>query len=330
MVDLDRKTIRMFSMLGQRGTCGYTLSKLAEQDQRILCMTADLCTTSGLDRFQVAHPDRMLNVGIAEQNMVGVAAGLAMDGYQVFASTFATFASMRAVEQLRTMLAYMNLNVKLIGMASGFSMGFFGNTHYSMEDLAITRAIPNLTVLSPADAGETAKMMEAVARIDGPCYIRLTGAGNMPIVYKEDYSLEIGKAVTLREGSDVCLIATGSMVYRSLQAAAQLLEAGITCSVVNAHTVKPLDTDAVKRAAANHQLIVTVEEHSIFGGLGGAVAEVLAEKCSHPPLVRIGIQDCFPKAGSYSYLQDVCGLSVSHIVQQIEKMLYDLKNLTKI
>jgi len=326
MVKLDRKTIRMFSMLGQRGTCGYTLAELAEQDQRILCMTADLCITSGLDRFQTAHPDRMLNAGIAEQNMVGIAAGLTMDGYQVFASTFATFASMRAAEQLRTLLAYMNLNVKLIGMASGFSMGFFGNTHYSMEDLAITRAIPNLTVLSPADAGETAKIMEAAAKIDGPCYIRLTGAGNMPVVYKEDYFLEIGRAVTLRQGCDVCFLATGSMVYQSLQAADQLLETGISCSVVNMHTIKPLDTEAVRLAAASHQLMVTVEEHSAFGGLGSAVAEVLAENSLHPPLVRIAVQDCFPRAGSYSYLQSACGLDAVHIVQRTQKALSALRN----
>jgi len=313
MIEMDRKNIRMFSMLGQRGTCGYVLADLAEQDDRILCMTADLCTTSGLDRFRDAHPDRMLNMGIAEQNMVGVAAGLAMDGYQVFTSTFATFASMRAVEQLRTMLAYMKLNVKVIGMASGFSMGFFGNTHYSMEDLAVTRAIPHLTVVSPADALETAKIITAASQSDQPFYIRLTGAGNMPMVYREDYELEIGKAIWLREGKDVCLIATGSMVYQSLEAAKQLEAEGISCSVINMHTIKPLDNEAIDLACASHRLIVTVEEHSVIGGLGGAVAERLAEKTNHPPHLRIGVQDVFPKAGNYTYLQEQCGLTGTQI-----------------
>lgn len=313
MIEMDRKNIRMFSMLGQRGTCGYVLADLAEQDENILCMTADLCTTSGLDRFKEAHPDRMLNLGIAEQNMIGVAAGLAMDGYQVFTSTFATFASMRAVEQLRTMLAYMKLNVKVIGMASGFSMGFFGNTHYSMEDLAITRAIPNLTVVSPADALETAKTITAAAQADQPFYIRLTGAGNMPMVYREDYELEIGKAIELKSGSDVCLIATGSMVYQSLEAAKQLEAEGISCSVINMHTIKPFDTAAVDRACETHRLIVTVEEHSTIGGLGGAVAERLAERKAHPVHLRIGVQDVFPKAGNYSFLQEQCGLTAPQI-----------------
>ena len=236
MATYDRKLIRTLSMLGQRGTCGYMLTELASEYENFLCMTADLCTTSGLDRFASSYPERMLNAGIAEQNMVGVAAGLAMDGYQIFASTFATFASMRAVEQLRTMLAYMNLNVKLIGMASGFSMGFFGNTHYSMEDLAITRAIPNLRVISPADALETAKMIELLVQDESPYYIRLTGAGNMPMVYREDYELILGKAVTLREGNDVCIIATGSMVYQACQAAAELEKKNVHCTVFNMHT----------------------------------------------------------------------------------------------
>ncbi|MGO5115124.1 transketolase family protein [Candidatus Avoscillospira sp. LCP25S3_F1] len=323
MATFDRKLIRTLSMLGQRGTCGYMLTELAPQYENFLCMTADLCTTSGLDRFASSYPDRMLNIGIAEQNMVGVAAGLAMDGYQVFASTFATFASMRAVEQLRTMLAYMNLNVKLIGMASGFSMGFFGNTHYSMEDLAITRAIPNLKVLAPADALETAKMMELLVQEESPCYIRLTGAGNMPMVYREDYDLTLGKAVTLREGNEVCIIATGSMVYQACQAADALEKSGIRCRVLNMHTIKPLDTEAVQEAQ-DCRLIVTCEEHSVLGGMGGAVAEYLAEHGAKVPLMRIGIEDFYPKAGEYNFLLEQCGLTSAKIQ---ERILYKISQL---
>lgn len=316
MATYDRKLIRTLSMLGQRGTCGYMLTELAAEHENFLCMTADLCITSGLDRFAHSYPERMLNVGIAEQNMVGIAAGLAMDGYQVFASTFATFASMRAVEQLRTMLAYMNLNVKLIGMASGFSMGFFGNTHYSMEDLAITRAIPNLRVVSPADALETAKMLELLIHDESPYYVRLTGAGNMPMVYREDYELVFGKAVTLREGNDVCIIATGSMVYQACRAADALANDGIQCRVLNMHTVKPLDQEAI-RAAQTCRLIVTCEEHSVLGGLGGAVAESLAEQGAKVPCMRIGVEDFYPKAGEYGFLLEQCGLTSAKIQERI-------------
>lgn len=317
MIEINRKISRMFSMLGQRGSCGYALSDLATNNNRILCMTSDLCTTSGLDRFNEAFPERMLNVGIAEQNMIGVAAGLAIDGYKVFASTFATFASMRAVEQLRSMLAYMELDVKLIGMASGFSMGFFGNTHYSMEDIAITRAIPNLTVLSPADATETVKILEAVSRLNKPCYIRLTGSGNMPIVYNEEYSLEIGKAIKLTNGNDICIISTGSMVYQSLQAAKMLEEEGISSTVLDVHTIKPFDNDSIVSSMEKYKLIVTVEEHSVIGGLGGAVSEVLSKYKNHPPLLRIGVEDMFPRVGDYSYLIEQCGLTAEQIKKRI-------------
>ena len=322
MTEINRKTARMFSMLGQRGTAGYTLAEIAEDKKNLICMTADLCTTSGLDRFRDAHPDRMINAGIAEQNMVGLAAGLAMDGYQVFASTFATFASMRAVEQLRSMLAYMQLDVKLIGMASGFSMGFFGNTHYSIEDLAITRSIPGLTVLSPADPVETAKAMKAASETTAPCYIRLTGSGNMPLAYIEDYDFQIGKSIELRSGTDICIIATGSMVVQSLLAAKKLeSEYGISASVINMHTIKPLDKEAVINAADKYSLIVTAEEHSIIGGLGGAVAEVLAELPNHALQLRIGIDDCFLHPGTYDYLISECGLEGAQIADTIHSKL---------
>jgi len=320
MLEINKKNARLWSMLGMRGSFGYAMTDIAETDDKLICMTADLCTTSGLDRFHQAFPERLINIGIAEQNMVGVAAGLAMDGYKVFANTFATFASMRSIEQLRTAVAYMNLNVKIVGLASGFAMGFFGNTHYAMEDISIARAIPNLIILSPADATETIKVMYAAAEVHKPVYIRLTGTVNCPMVYTEDYDFEIGKAVQLREGSDVTIIATGNMVYESMQAAKLLEGDGISSSVINMHTIKPLDTQAID-GALKSRLIVTVEEHSILGGLGGAVAEYLAKKGDTPKQLIIGVNDVFPKAGEYTYMLDKLGLTSQHIARKISEAL---------
>lgn len=316
MLEINKKNARLWSMLGMRGSFGYAVTDIAQTDSTLLCLTADLCTTSGLDRFRDAFPDRLINMGIAEQNMVAVAAGLSMDGYNVFANTFATFASMRAIEQLRTAVSYMDLNVKVVGLASGFAMGFFGNTHYAMEDIAITRAIPNLMVLSPADATETVKVMYAVAKCNKPAYIRLTGTGNCPIVYTEDYDFEIGKSVRLCEGTDVTIIATGSMVYESLKAAKLLEDSGISASVIDMHTIKPLDTQAIGLAKES-KLIVTVEEHSVIGGLGGAVAEYLTTSGNAPKQLMIGVNDAFPKAGEYAYLLDKLGLTAEHIAEKI-------------
>lgn len=317
MLEINPKNIRFLSMLGQRGACGQALADAAENDENILCLTADLCTTSGLDRFREKYPGRLLNAGIAEQNMLGMAAGLAMDGYQVYASTFATFASMRAVEQMRTLLAYMDLNVKVIGMAAGFSMGFFGNTHYSMEDIAIARVIPNLNVYSPADALETYKMLLLLSKTKEPCYLRLTGAGNHPCVYTTNYEFELGTAVVLSVGSDAALVATGSMVYQAIRAAKELEAQGISCTVINMHTIKPLDTEAIDRASDGHRLIVTIEEHGVLGGLGGAVAEYLAGLERHAPLEIIGVPNRFTHAGDYGYMLESSGLTAPQIAERV-------------
>ena len=321
MLEINARNIRFLSMLGQRGACGQALADIAANNESILCITADLCTTSGLDRFRERYPDRLLNAGIAEQNMLGIAAGLAMDGYQVYASTFATFASMRAVEQMRTLLAYMNLDVKVIGMAAGFSMGFFGNTHYSMEDIAIARAIPNLNVYSPADALETYKMLPLLQKTKVPCYLRLTGAGNLPCVYSADYDLKLGKAVVLSSGSDAALVATGSMVYQATRAAKELEAQGISCTVINMHTIKPLDTDVIDKASNGHRLIVTIEEHGALGGLGGAVAEHLAGLERHAPLEIIGIPNRFTHAGDYGFMLEASGLTAPQITERVRLRL---------
>lgn len=309
MTELNAKNARMMSMLGQRGSIfGLALPEIAASNDKLRVLTADLGLLSGLGKFQSQYPDKLINMGIAEQNMLGVAAGLAKEGNCVFVTTYATFLSMRAFEQIRNNLGYMGFNVKAVGSSAGLAMGMSGNTHYTLEDLAIMRSIPNLTVLSPADAGQAYKMAHAVAAIDQPVYLRLTGGLNCPVVYKEEFDFAIGRAISLRQGQDVAIVATGTMVSESLKVASLLAEAGLQASVVDMHTLKPLDTAVLDAVFASHPAVVTVEEHSIIGGLGGAVAEYKAALPDAPPLLRLGLPDAFFKPAEQGYLLEQCGL----------------------
>jgi transketolase len=308
-------------MLGSRGTFGVAMFDAAARANNLMVLTADLAITSGLERFRSTHSDKFLNVGIAEQNMIGIAAGLAKEGYNVFATTFANFAAMRAYEPLRIHLGYMRFNVKVIGLASGLAMGQFGNTHYGIEDLALMRAVPGLTVLAPADGAEIVKTVDALVNHEGPVYVRLTGAMNNPIVYKENYDFAIGKAVKLNEGTDIAIFACGTMVHESLVASKKLAERGISAAVVNMHTLKPLDMNAVDQACAYAKLLVTVEEHSIIGGLGGAIAEYTARSGGAPRQMFIGLPDSFGKNDNYKYLLHKYGLTGNQIADKISAFL---------
>jgi transketolase len=262
-----------------------------------------------------------VNVGIAEQNMIGIAAGIAKEGFVVFASSFAPFISMRSSEQIRMNLGYMNLNVKAVAIGSGVSMAFLGVSHYGIEDASIMRSIPNMTVVSPADCAEIVKAVFAASEYEGPMYIRLTGAANNPIVYKEDYNFEIGRAITLREGTDITIIASGTMVYESLEAAKILESQSVSATVVNMHTLKPLDTSVIDKAITSSRLIVTVEEHSILGGLGSAVAEYKTQFRDAPQQLTIGLPDQYGKAGDYKYLLEKYGLVGEKIAEKIRGFL---------
>lgn len=311
---------RVWSMLGSRGTFGVAILDAAAHADDVMVLTADLAGTSGLERFRSSHPDQFLNVGIAEQNMIGIAAGLAKEGHNVFVTTFSTFAAMRSYEQIRLHLGYMGLNIKVIGLAGGMAMGQFGNTHYGIEDLALMRAVPGLTVIAPADGAEIVKTVNALVAHDGPAFVRLTGAMNNPVVYSADYEFAIGRAVRLCNGRDVEIFASGTMVYECMVAARALGSAGLTCSVTNMHTLKPLDTAAIDRASSA-ALVVTVEEHSVTGGLGGAVAEYTAQRGHMPPQLFIGLPDRFGKNGDYHYLLEKYGLTGAQIAGKIAAAL---------
>ena len=315
-MEITKSKAKLWSKLGSRAVFGMVVTELAAEHENFYAMSGDLCRSSGLARFQEQYPERFINAGIAEQNMVGVAGGMAKDGTLIFATSFAPFITMRACEQVRMNLGYMQFNVKIVGLGAGLVMSHLGNSHYGLEDVSIIRSIPGITIISPADCGEIVKTVEAVLNYPNPTYIRLTGGPNNPVVYKEDFDFEIGKANVLREGTDIAIIAAGTMVYQSLKAAEILFEKNLSTTVIDMHTIKPLDKNCIDRLI-NHELIVTVEEHTVIGGLGSAIAEYLAPKKNKPPQLLIGINDEFPLAGSYEYLLQQCHLTAPQIAEKI-------------
>lgn len=324
MIVYDKRNIRTWSLLGPSGAHGIAAIELGETDPRVLFLTADLCFFSGLERFKAAYPDRIYNVGIAEQNMLGIAGGLAKEGFVPFCNTYASFCASRCADQVRVNMSYMGLPIKLIGLTAGYGAGVLGATHVSIEDVSLMRALPNITVISPADCTEIIKAILAAAKTPDPTYIRLTGPMNTPIVYKEDYKFEIGKAIYIKEGEDVCFIATGSMVYQTIQASKLLEKEGVSCGVINMHTIKPLDVDTVIKANEDYKLIVTAEEHSLNGGLYSAIAEVLCGQGTHKPILPFGIRDLFVHAGSYNYQMQESGILADDIRNGVIERLENL------
>ena len=296
---------------------GEALVKLGKVNKDVVVLEADLSKSTMTAYFQKEFPERHINVGIAEADMIATAAGIATTGKIPFASTFAHFAAGRAFDQIRNSVAYPHLNVKICPTHAGVSLGEDGGSHQSVEDVALMRAIPGMVVLSPADAVETEKMIFAVAEYEGPVYVRL-GRLNIPVLFDEDYTFEIGKAVTLTQGDDVAILATGLMVSEALKAEKLLEEKGIKARVINVSTIKPLDTETVLKAAKECKFIVTSEEHSVIGGLGSAVSEYLSEV--HPAkVIKHGIQDIFGQSADGETMLTNYGLRAENIVELVLK-----------
>lgn len=317
MIQISKREAKLWSRLGARATYGQAILEMARQRDDFYVMSADLCQSSGLFKFREEFPDRFINSGIAEQNLIGVAAGMAKDGTCIFASSFAPFVTMRACEQVRMNMGYMQLNIKTVGLGSGLIMAQLGNSHYGVEDGSVMRVIPGMTVVNPADGVEIMKTVEAFCDYPHPAYLRLTGGPGLPIVHEGDIDFQIGKAINLREGKDIAIVACGTMVYYAKKAAELLSEKGIEASVIDMHTIKPIDKEAID-AELGKQLLVTVEEASIVGGLGSAVAEYIAPKKQKPAQLMLGIKDTFPHAGTYQYLLESCGLTAEQIAADIE------------
>jgi len=309
----------MSTMIATRDAYGEVLAELGAENADVVVLDADLSGSTKTAVFAKKFPDRFFNMGIAEANMVGTAAGLAAGGKIPFVSTFAIFAVGRAWEQMRQSVAYPKANVKIVATHSGVTVGEDGGSHQSIEDIAITRAVPNMTVIVPADGEETKQAIRAAAAYKGPVYVRL-GRNKVPTIFGNDYRFAIGKGVQLREGTDLTFVATGLMTAQALLAAEQLAKGGISARVVHLATIKPLDEEIIVAAARETGAIVTAEEHSIIGGLGGAVAECLAERFP-APLVRVGVKDRFGTSGKAEELLKYFGLMPEDLVAAAREVL---------
>ena len=302
-----------------RDAYGEGLVELGEKYPNLVVLDADLAAATKTGTFKKAYPDRFIDTGIAESNMMSIAAGLATTGKLVFASSFAMFAAGRAFEQVRNSIGYPHLNVKIGATHAGISVGEDGATHQCCEDIALMRTIPGMTILNPADAVETRKALRAAAELDGPVYLRF-GRLAVPVITEEDTPFVIGKGQVLREGKDVTIVATGLMVNEALEAAEQLAAEGIDAQVINMATIKPIDKELLVEAARQTGAIVTAEEHNVIGGLGSAVAEVLAE-AAPVPVVRVGVEDTFGQSGPAVELLKLYGLCADNIVAKAKKAL---------
>lgn len=324
MLEITCKNIKTWSRLGPRATYGMALTDAMGEDDRILALSADLGQSSGLTRLMKTDPGRYINVGIAEQNLIGVASGMAKAGFIPFASSFAPFITLRCADQIRMNMGYMNLNVKIAGLGSGCSMGYLGYSHYGMEDIAFLRSIPNMAILSPADCGQLVSAVRAAIKHEGPVYIRLTGEPGMPVVYQDSNSMAIGGANIVKEGSDVVFVATGSMVSAAIRAGQFLEEDGICSHIIDMYCLKPINKEVLDNLPNAVKLIVTLEEHSSIGGLGSAVAEHLSDRGNHVPILRIGIPEEYVKVGGYGYMLEQCGLTPELIVERTRKRMREL------
>lgn len=308
----------MADKIATREAYGNALAELGEKYDFVV-LDADLAAATKTGTFKKKFPERFFDCGIAEGNMMTVAAGLAAAGKTPFASTFAMFAAGRAFEQIRNSIGYPHLNVKIGATHAGITVGEDGATHQCLEDIATMRTIPGMTIINPADATEARLAVEAALNFDGPVYLRF-GRLAVPVMFDGDYKFEIGKGVQLADGKDVTIIATGIMVDMALKAKDMLASEGISARVINIHTIKPLDEEIVVKAAMETGAIVTAEEHNVIGGLGGAVAETVCEKCP-VPVVRVGVEDKFGHSGKVPALLEMYGLTPENIVEKAKKAI---------
>tara|TARA_Y100000590_G_scaffold176520_1_gene201678 strand:+ start:9031 stop:9999 length:969 start_codon:yes stop_codon:yes gene_type:complete len=314
---IDEKNSKMWSMIGSRATFGLTMLELGKEND-LMVLTADTSTSAGLDRFKKTYPEKFLDVGIAEQNLIGIAAGLSSEGIEVFTATFGPFQTMRCCEQIKVNVGYMKHKICMVGLASGVVLGTLGYTHCCIEDMSIIRSIPGITIISPADCTETVKATQAAIKHKNSIYLRLTGGMNQPVVYNKDYNFEIGKGIKLSDKGDISIIATGTMVYKSMEAAKILEGKGMSAKVINMHTIKPIDEKLIDELSKDSKLLVTVEEHSVIGGLGSAVADFKSTLNNAPPQLFIGLPNEYKKSGEYSDILDNYGLTAEKISQTIE------------
>jgi transketolase len=318
---VTQRDLVQWSRMGPRAMFGQFMLKLGETQDNLIVISADLGRSSGLDRFKNQFPEKYLSVGISEQNLIGVASGLAKEGFKVFVTSFAPFLSMRASEQIRMNLGYMELGVNLVALGSGLSMGYLGNSHYGLEDISVMRTIPKLNIHCPSDCFELREILHDLSNNErGPAYIRLTGIPGMPHVHNEGYRYQFGKLHQLGGGKDILVIATGSMVSQSHIAVEKLSEKGIQATLINLHTVKPLPPELIEMIE-KFDRVVCIEEHTMVGGVFGAIAEQMVLHGISKKVLAINLPDAYGPTGTYLYLLDYYGLTGEKITQTIENFM---------
>ena len=313
------KKIKLWSSLGMRASFGMIAMDLAEKYPELIITTSDVSTSAGLDRYKNKFPDQYVDVGIAEQNLIGVSTGLSSEGFKVISTTFSPFQTLRCAEQIKVNLGYMKQKICMVGLASGLVLGNLGFTHCSIEEIGVLRSIPNISIVVPSDPFELLKILQKAVIYKNSLYIRLTAGANTRIINSKDYKFKIGKAIEIMPGDDVAIISCGNILGNCIDTALSLKKHKISCSVINMHTIKPIDKKKIVEISKKFKLIITVEEHNIIGGLGSAVAEVLSGEISNAKLVRLGADDHYSSGGSYEYLKDIYGLSVQKIIRTILK-----------
>jgi transketolase len=316
-MNISEKNIKIWSLIGPRATFGVAALELAKEIDNLIILTCDVSTSAGLDRYRKTYPEKYLDIGIAEQNMIGIAAGLSSEGFNIITTTFAPFQVMRCCEQIKVNAGYMKQKICMVGLASGLVLGTLGFTHACIEDIGVLRSIPNIDIVSPADSLETVKAIQSAINSNKSTYIRLTGSSNNPIVYNSDYDFKIGKSVELLSGKDITIFSSGASVHRCVQAAKLLEQNKISCSVINMHTIKPIDKEKIEKEAEEKKFLFSVEEHNVIGGLGSAISEHLVTLKKKPDLTIMGINDVYGKGGTYEYLLEKHGLSTNRIVSKI-------------
>ena len=318
---IDKKSIKLWSKMGSRAVFGLSLIEIQKEIENLLVVTADVSTSAGLDRFKKICRDKYIDVGIAEQNMIGVATGLSNLGYKVLTTTFSPFQTLRCCEQIKNNLGYMNSDIVMVGLASGLVLGTLGFTHASIEDVGAIRSIPNINIISPSDCLETVKSIYASLKNNNPTYIRLTGGQINQIVYEDDYDFQIGKASKLRDGDEMAIVACGTRVRDAMDAADHYFENfKKKISVYNFHTIKPIDRETLITISKKYKYVLSYEEHNVIGGLGSSVSEIIASLDTSIRHFAYGVPDLYPKGGDYAYLLKTLKIDKNGIYEQILKL----------
>ena len=321
-MEIDEKKLKMMATIGMRASFGLSCLEFVKQFPDMVILTSDVSTSAGLDRFRKQFPKNYLDVGISEQNLIGIATGLSSENYKVITTTFAPFQTLRCCEQIKVNLGYMKSKVLLVGLASGLNLGNLGFTHCSIEEIGVLRSIPNIQIIVPADCFELNKAVDFyLSKGNCPVYIRLTGGSNIKQIYKKDYKFEIGKAEIIKEGSDICFFACGTILGNVLEASEILeKEKNIKSRVVNMHTIKPIDKQTIINSSKT-KLHVCVEEHNIIGGLASAISEVKVKENISVKQINLGVDDRYIKSGSYKYMINYFNLSPDKIVKNVMNAL---------